>query len=228
MTVSKAIIVGGGRSRRMNGIDKIFTEIAGKPVILHTMDAFENSPLIDGIVLVLSEENLWKSEELLKRCNYKKIISICAGGEERQDSVGEGVKRIGECDFILVHDCGRPCVTAATIELGIQEAGREGIAVAGSPVTDTIKQVDATEHVEQTFDRSKLRAMHTPQVFRAEILKEMHQNPTIKATDDAALAESMGYKVKIYRDSAENIKITTPEDIAAVENILSRRARAKS
>lgn len=226
MTVSKAIIVAAGQSRRMNGTDKIFTKIAGKPVLAYSIDAFERSPLISEIVVVLSKENLQKGEELIKQYNYKKVISICKGGDQRQHSVKEGLKHIGECDFILVHDGARPCLTAKTIELGIQEAEEEGIAIAASPVTDTIKRVDGGERVKQTLDRSALRSIHTPQVFRTDILKKIHENPLIIGTDDAVLAENMGYTVKVYSDSADNIKITAPEDITLAKSILSRRAQA--
>jgi 2-C-methyl-D-erythritol 4-phosphate cytidylyltransferase len=225
MAVSKAIIVAAGSSRRMGGIDKIFLEIAGKPVLAHSIEVFERSPLITGIIVVLAKENVQKGEELVKKYNFKKVSTVCAGGAERQDSVKEGLNRVGECDFVLIHDGARPCLEQKAIEQGIKEADAEGVAVAASPVTDTIKQVDANERVTQTLDRSKLRSMHTPQVFRADIIKKIHENPKILATDDAALAESMGYGVKIYQDSPENIKITTPEGIIVAESILKRRQK---
>lgn len=209
----------------MQGIDKLFVEISGKPVLAHSIGAFQKSRMISGIVLVLSAENLQRGRELVRRYNYTKVTAICKGGEQRQQSVGEGLKHVGDCDFVLVHDGGRPCVTVDAIEGGIREAGTEGIAVAGSPVTDTIKSVDGSEHVKDTLDRNGLRSIHTPQVFRTGILKKIHVNPVIDATDDAGLAERMGYAVKIYADSVENIKITTPSDILIAETILSARAK---
>ena len=109
------------------------------------------------------------------------------------------------------------------IETGIGEAQKEGVAIAASPVTETIKQVDRDSHVTRALDRSELRAIHTPQVFRADTLKKIHENPTVDATDDAGPAERMGYAVKVYNDSLENIKITTKEDLATAEIILSKR-----
>lgn len=223
MVVSKAIIGAGGHSKRMNGIDKIFVELAGKPVIAHTISAFQESPMISGIILILSKDNLEKGADLVKKYGYTKVEAICEGGETRQQSISNGLKLVGECDIILVHDGARPCVTKEAIELGIREAQQEGVAIAASPVTDTIKQVDSNSHVTRTLDRSQLRSIHTPQAFRADILKKIHENPTIDVTDDAGLAESMGYPVKVYNDSLENIKITTKEDLATAEIILSKR-----
>jgi 2-C-methyl-D-erythritol 4-phosphate cytidylyltransferase len=228
MAVSCAIIVAAGHSRRMGGIDKLFFEIAGRPVLAHSIGALQSSPMINKIVLVLSAENLQRGRELVRKYNYTKVTSVCIGGEQRQHSVSEALRYVGDCDFILVHDGARPCVTSESIEKGIHEAEREGIAIAASPITDTIKRVDDSGHVEDTLDRELLRSIHTPQVFRAEIFKRIHQNARTDATDDAVLAESMGYPVKVYADSAENIKITTPSDIAIAEKILMIRAKADS
>ncbi len=225
MTITKAIIVAGGASRRMNGTDKIFAEIAGKPVIAHTLDAFERCEAINGIVLVLPNKSIDKARELIAKYNYKKIEVICEGGSTRQQSVNNGLKSTPKCDFVLVHDGARPCVTKEAIESGITEAIKEGIAIAASPVSDTIKEVDDSLMVSKTLDRNKLMSIHTPQVFRYDILKEVHSNPAFDATDDAALAEKIGYKVKVYIDSYENIKITTIADLTIAEAILSSREK---
>lgn len=222
LVVSKVIIVAAGNSRRMGGIDKIFVNLAGKPVIAHTINVFENSKLIDGIILVLSDENLEKGSDLVKEYNYKKVEHICSGGSTRQQSVGNGLEKIGKCDFILVHDGARPCVTEESISKGIMEAGKVGVAIAGCPVSDTIKSVDEDSQVIKTLDRSVLRAIHTPQVFKSHILREIHKNPSADTTDDAGLAERMGFKVKVYDDSYENMKITTKEDLIAAKIILSK------
>lgn len=223
LTTTKAIIVAGGESRRMGGIDKIFAEIAGKHVIAHTLDAFERCEAINGIVLVLPQKSIDKGRELISKYDYKKVEAICEGGATRQQSVNNGLKSTPKCDLVLVHDGARPCVTDESIKSGISEAIKEGVAIAASPVSDTIKQVDDSMVVSKTLDRSKLMSIHTPQVFRYEVLKEVHSNPAFDATDDAALAEKIGYKVKVYLDSYKNIKITTPTDLTIAEAILSDR-----
>jgi len=223
LTTTKALIVAGGESRRMNGIDKIFTEIAGKPVIAHTLDAFEGCGAISSIILVLPKRSIGLANALISKYGYKKVEAICEGGATRQQSVNNGLKHTSKCDLILVHDGARPCVTEEAIKAGISEAVKEGVAIAASSVSDTIKQVDEYSCVSKTLDRSKLMSIHTPQVFRYDILTAVHSNPAFDATDDAALAEQMGYKVKAYADSYENIKITTITDLTIAEAILSRR-----
>lgn len=222
LTISKVIVVAAGSSRRMGGTDKIFENLVGKPVIAHTLNVFENSKLIDGIILVLSDENLEKGSKLIKEYKYKKVEYICSGGSTRQQSVGNGLKHVGKCDFILVHDGARPCVTEESISKGIREAEKIGIAIAGCPVSDTIKSVDKNSQVIKTLDRSMLRAIHTPQVFKSDILRKIHENASADTTDDAGLAERMGFRVEVYDDSYENIKITTKEDLIAVKIILSK------
>ncbi len=207
----------------MNGTDKIFTEIAGRPVIVHTLDAFERCEAIDGIILVLPNKSIEMGRELIAKYGYAKVEAICEGGQTRQQSVNNGLKSTSKCDFVLVHDGARPCVTMEAIESGISEAIKEGVAIAASPISDTIKQVDDSLLVSKTLDRNKLVSVHTPQVFRYDILKAVHSNPAFEATDDAALAERMGYRVKIYVDSYENIKITTIADLTIAEAILSSR-----
>ncbi len=207
----------------MDGTDKTFAEIAGKPVIAHTIEVFEASPLVSEIILVLPIESVAKGVELVSKYRFSKVSYICNGGATRQESVSQGLKHVRDCDFILVHDGARPCVTQDAIEKGILEAGKNGIAIPGAEVTDTIKQVDEEECVLKTVERKRLRAVHTPQVFRAKILQEVHRRAEADASDDAVLAEKMGYKVKVYDDSPENMKITRRGDLAIAEAILLRR-----
>jgi 2-C-methyl-D-erythritol 4-phosphate cytidylyltransferase len=224
MVVVKAVIVAGGSSSRMEGVDKIFATIAGKPVIAYTIDAFERCGAISGIVLVLLKASLGKGKALVEKYGYKKVEKVCEGGKTRRQSVYNGLKAVGECDFVEVHDGARPCVSTAAIEKGIEEAMRNGIAIAASPVHDTIKHVDHKSMVKQTMNRDELRVIHTPQVFRSDIIRKIYEDPAIEATDDAGLAERLGYPVKVYDDAKENIKITTTGDLAFAETILLKRA----
>ena len=228
MTVSKAIIVAGGQSKRMEGLDKTFAEIAGMPVIAHTIAAFEASPSIGGIVLVLPGDKIAKGRELVDRHRFGKIEAICAGGPEtRQQSVANGLAAVGECDIILIHDGARPCVTTDSIERAIREAKREGAALAAVPAHETMKRVSAEGHVEEALERGTLWSAHTPQAFWSEIIRNAHMTGIGGATDDAMLAEMAGYNVKVFEDSYDNIKITTRKDLATAESILLQR-RASS
>ena len=228
MAIAGAIIVAAGSASRMKGVDKIFLEVAGMPVLAHTIRAFQDSRAIGSIVVVLSAANIVKGKELVKKYRYDKVRAVCEGGSTRQQSVGNGLKLIGNCNFILVQDGARPCVTNEIIEQGIANAAEEGVAVAAAHVTDTIKRVDNENRVVETLDRNELRAIQTPQVFRADILRKVHENPESDLTDDAGLAEKMGYTVNVYMTSKENMKITTIEDIAVVESILGKRIRDKA
>ncbi len=222
MSVVKAIIAAGGSSTRMRGVDKLFAQLNGMPVIAHTIAAFESCGAISGIVVAMRSDMLEAGRSVVRSYGFGKVSGVCAGGKTRQQSVANALDQIGACDIIMVHDCARPCVSAETIMKGISLAESHGVAVAAAPVYDTIKKVDENGRVIETVPRGELRAAHTPQVFKAEILRKAHADPAPGATDDAYLAERLGYEVMVYEDSAENIKITTPQDLAIAEAILAR------
>ena len=224
MAVSKAVIVAGGSSRRMNGIDKTFAIIAGKPVIAHTLLAFQQAPSVDSIILVLPKEKIGKGWSIAKRYGISKLSAIRKGSRRtRQQSVANGLRAAGKCDIITVHDGARPCVSIDSIERSIAEAAKEGAAIAAAPAHETMKRVGSEGYVQETIDRSTLWSVHTPQAFRSEILLKAHRSGIKGATDDAMLAELSGYKVKVYADSYDNIKITTKKDLGIAESILKER-----
>jgi len=208
-----AIIVAAGSGERMNGIDKLFAPLADKPLLAWTVDAFQNCPAIDRIVLVVNQQNMEKASALASERKWSKIADISAGGARRQDSVAAGLGLIEKCDFVVVHDGARPLVTAELIEKGLETARDTGAAAAAVPVTDTVKMAMEDMIVQGTPPRKSLWAVQTPQVFRFDIIKEAYRQAKYEATDDAALAERAGYKVKLYMGAYENIKITTPQDM---------------
>ncbi len=218
------IIVAAGQSRRMNGVDKTFADILGKPVIAHTISAFENAPSIDSIVLVVQGDKADQFSKLILQMGFKKVKKICSGGTSRQQSVHNGLEFTNDADVVLIHDGARPCVRVDTIELGIVEAIEHGAAIAGSDVYDTIKSVNGDGFVSKTLNRNELRAIHTPQSFKRDILECIHKNLQLEMTDDAGLAEALGYKVKVYQDYPDNIKITTQYDLAIAQAILQRNS----
>lgn len=220
-----AIVVAAGTSRRMGGADKIFAPLSGKPLLAHTVDVFQRCPTIDQVVIVLSEDKLDEGWRLAKEYRWSKVTEVCPGGARRQDSVCEGLKRLSDCEWVVIHDGARPCLCLGLIEGGLEEARQSGAAIPAIPVTDTIKVVSPDSFVAETPLRQSLWAVQTPQVFRFDIINEAYRKAEGDVTDDATLVESLGYKVKVYPGSYDNIKVTTPEDMALAEAILKGREK---
>ena len=215
-----AVIVAAGSSARMGGIDKTFAPILGRPLVVHTIDRFELSPLIHQIVLVLAKDSLDLGKQMVLKRGYTKVTNVCAGGRRRQDSVRFGLELLTACDWVMVHDGARPCLDDAMLERGLKAAAEFGSAVAGVPVKDTIKLVSANQTVQETPDRSLLWAAQTPQVFRYRTLLDAHHASTQDVTDDAAMVESLGHPVKMFLGAYENIKVTTADDLIIAETFL--------
>jgi 2-C-methyl-D-erythritol 4-phosphate cytidylyltransferase len=213
-TKVSAIIVAAGDSRRMGGIDKLFAPLGGAPVLSRVLDAFENCKKVDQIVLVMGAKNIDEGRRIAALAHWTKLTDIIPGGKRRQDSVGEGLKTIKQCEWVIIHDGARPFVTVDLIERGLDAARETGAAAAAVPVTDTIKHVTDKEIVRQTLPRQNLRAVQTPQVFRFDIIKNTYKFMPGDVTDDAAIVEKAGYRVKLYMGAYDNIKITTPDDLA--------------
>jgi len=218
-----AIVVAAGTSRRMGGVDKIFAPILGKPLLAHTVDVFQRCPTIDQVVVVLSEDKLDEGWQLAKEYRWSKVTEVCLGGARRQDSVREGLKRLSGCEWVVIHDGARPCLSLSLIEGGLEEARQSGAAIPAIPVTDTIKVVSPDSFVDETPLRQSLWAVQTPQVFRFDIISNAYRNAQGDVTDDATLVENLGYRVKVYPGSYNNIKVTIPEDLSLAEAILRDR-----
>jgi len=215
-----AVIAAAGSSSRMEGVDKTFAPILGLPLVVHTMDRFELSPLVHQIVLVLSKDSVDLGKQMVQQRGYTKVTSVCAGGRRRQDSVRFGLEQLTACEWVMVHDGARPCLDDAMLQRGLEAAAESGSAVAGVPVKDTIKVVSMDQTVQETPERSLLWAAQTPQVFRYRTLLDSHYACTQDFTDDAAMVESMGYRVKMFLGAYENIKVTTADDLIIVEAFL--------
>ena len=220
-----AVIAAAGESRRMGGVDKVFALLGGKPVLAWVIDTFEGCSSVNDIVVVVSEPSLERCRQLLAGEKWSKVTDICIGGKRRQDSVLAGLNKLAHCDWVIVHDGARPLVTEDLIYRGLSEAGETGAAVAAVPVTDTIKVAENGGLVEQTLPRHNLWAVQTPQVFRFDIISEAYSRVPGEVTDDASLVERLGYKVKLYMGSYDNIKVTTPGDLALAELLWTRRGQ---
>ncbi len=217
----------------MGDVEKAFMPVAGRPLLAHSVDTFEACPLVHDVCLVVAEQSLLRARETAREQGWQKIAAVVPGGAERQDSVWAGLEALGDaCDWVLVHDAARPLVTAAMIERGLAAARRHHAAVAAVPVRDTLKRV--REHsgdrlVWETVERSGLWAAQTPQVFHVSVLRQAFQlagRHASQFTDDASLVEAMGRPVAVFEGSAQNVKVTYPEDVLLVEALL--RARQES
>ncbi|MEE9400083.1 MAG: 2-C-methyl-D-erythritol 4-phosphate cytidylyltransferase [Dehalococcoidales bacterium] len=208
-----AIIVAAGKSQRMGEIDKLMAPLGGKPVLVQTTHAFQKCPLVDQIVLVVSGEKEAVCRRLVSEEEWSKVSNVCLGGRRRQDSVAAGLKLINGCDWVIIHDGARPLVTTDLIERGLEAARETGAAAAAVPITDTIKLAGDDGIVRQTPPRQNLWAVQTPQIFRLEIINKAYSRANSDVTDDASLVEQLGYKVKLYMGSYDNIKITTTDDL---------------
>lgn len=220
-----AVIVAAGGSQRMGGVDKVMALLGGEPVLARTIDAFQNSSSIDQIVIVLSEQNLEPGKRLIAERGWSKVTEVCLGGRRRQDSVVAGLSRLKDCHWVVIHDGVRPLLTEDLIDRGLAEAEATGAAVAAVPVTETIKVVGDDRIVHQTPPRQNLWAVQTPQVFRYPMIAEAYRQAKGEVPDDASLVEQLGYKVKLYIGAYDNIKITTPDDLALAEILWHKRGK---
>ena len=216
-----AIIAAAGQGRRFGEGDKLFAPLAGRPLIAHTLMAFEVCRAVHTVVLVLAEENLERGCRLVDAAGFDKVAVICPGGPRRQDSVRLGLEALSDCRWVVVHDGARPLVTAGLIEAGLAAAAETGAATAAVPVADTLKEAAEDDLIRRTLDRRNLWAAQTPQVFDYALLREAHLLAKGDATDDAALVEALGRRVRIFPGSPRNLKVTTAADLALAQALLT-------
>ena len=219
------IIVAAGKSERMGSdVDKAFLSLGTRTVLSFSLLAFEQCPLIDGVVLVVRKDRLDSARGLAQIFGCSKVKAVIAGGTTRQASVMNGLAELGaDARFVAVHDGARPCVTPEMIAETVKSAKRHGSGVTAVKITDTIKEVDRGLVVSRTVDRAKLWAVQTPQTFRVDLLMKAYQHVEKKnlvVTDEASAVESIGESVYLVPASWSNIKITTPADLALAATIL--------
>lgn len=221
-----ALIVAAGKSTRMgSGIDKMFLELNGRPVVAHTWRRFDEAPGIEEIVLVIREGAESTFNQLAQRSSFQRPYRFVTGGKERQDSVWNGLAALSPgSEIVAIQDAARPCTSAALISQTIEAARRTGAAVAAQPVTDTIKESADGKHIERTLDRSRLWAVQTPQTFRVAIIRRALAEARRRGlilTDDTAACELIGQPVELVVSAEPNPKVTRPEDIPVLETLLS-------
>ena len=220
-----AVIAAAGKGTRM-GLDtnKLYMEILGQPILAVTLKIFENSDLIDEIIIVSHEDEVeYCRKNIADRYGFSKLKAIVPGGRTRQQSVYNGLKHVtAGCGIVLIHDGARPFIDENGIRECAEAAGKYGAAVAAVPAKDTIKRSDDEDFVAETVDRDKLWYIQTPQAFRYDLIMEAHRKAEedgFDGTDDAVLAERAGNKVRLVMCNYFNIKITTREDLVIAEAI---------
>lgn len=227
-----AIIAAAGQSKRMKkDVNKIFLQLLNKPVICHTLTAFQDCDSINEITIAAQKGDIKKINEIRQKYHFTKIKNIIEGGKERQDSVYNGLMSIRNAkndDIVIVHNGSNPLVRQDEIEGCISAAKRHGAAVVGFQLKDTIKKIN-NDFVEKTIDRKGIYQIQTPQAVKYGLFAKAFKNSkkkNLKVTDDVSLIEALGKKVKIVPCSYENIKITTPDDLRIAEGILMGRGNA--
>ncbi len=223
--MTSAIIVAAGQSTRMGPkTDKLLLPVAGRPLLAHTWERFDSALCIDEIVLVVRDGMQGVLAEIADTSEFTKTFRFVVGGQQRQDSVWNGLEALSPAaQIVAIQDAARPCTSLALIEATIQAAREVGAAVAAQPVSDTMKWSDDGALISQHLDRSRLWAVQTPQTFRVEIIRRALRavrEKGLQVTDDTAACEVIGQPVKMVNVPGPNPKVTRPEDVRYVEMLL--------
>ncbi len=223
-----AIVLAGGAGKRMgSSTNKQFLLLDNKPIIVHTLQVFQECRAVDGIYLVVNHKDLpIIQEEILEVYHFNKILKLVIGGRLRQDSVRNGLEAIDETyDTVIVHDAARPFVSPSFVEKSIFLMEMFDAIIPAIPVKDTIKVISKEGFVQKTLERDSLWHIQTPQTFKYDLIMKAYREGMGKKLygyDDATFVEHLGKKVKVVEGSPYNIKITTPEDLVIARGILAQ------
>ena len=226
-----AVVLAAGKGSRMGTeLPKQFLMIGGKPVIWYSLNCFQKSELIDEIILTAGKDWIgYCEDEIVGKYGLSKIRCVIEGGENRYDSVYNGLLACTEPDFVMIHDGARPFIMEDILARGLEGARKTGACVVGMPSKDTVKISDEEGFVRETPERSNVWIIQTPQIFRYTLIREAFDklkngSGFAGITDDAMVVErAMDTKIALAEGSYENFKITTPEDLILAERILKRR-----
>jgi 2-C-methyl-D-erythritol 4-phosphate cytidylyltransferase len=222
-----AIIVAAGKGTRYGAnVDKLWLEVAGRPVVAHTWQQFNDAPGVAEIILVVRDGMQGEFQKLAAEFRLQKKFQLVVGGAERQDSVWNGLAAVSpQTEIVAIQDAARPCTSAELIAATIAAARETGAAVAAQPVTDTIKETADGKIISRTVDRSKLWSVQTPQTFRVEVIRTAIATARAKnliLTDDTAACELIGQPVRLVKSHSPNPKVTVPTDLPFVESLLKK------
>ncbi len=218
-----AIVLSAGQGRRMNSeVAKQYMTLEGKPILYYSLKVFEESDVDDILLVVGAGDEAYVKETIVNRYNFTKVSRIITGGQERYDSVYQGLLAAENADYVLIHDAARPLVTSQIIARAMDNAKEYKACVIGVPSKDTVKIADEDQMVAKTPNREAVWLVQTPQAFSYSLIREAYDrlmmDRTGIITDDAMVVERfMGQKVRLVKGSYTNIKITTPEDILMAE-----------
>jgi 2-C-methyl-D-erythritol 4-phosphate cytidylyltransferase len=221
-----AIVASAGLGRRLNKkIAKPLVILNGKPILIHTLKNLSKSSIIEEIIIAVDKNYLEIFKKKIKQFGLSKVKKIVAGGKTRGQSVFNGLRAIDkDFDIVLIHDGARPFIKTELIKKLVSQAKKFGAAILAVPAKATIKRIDPKKlEVVATLNRNILWEVQTPQAFKKDlILSAFKKLNTLNLTDDAALVERLGKKVKVVLGSYDNIKITTPEDLVFAEGIAKK------
>ena len=225
--MTSAIIVAAGQGTRMGpGVDKLFLEIAGRPVLAHTWQRFNDAKCIREVVFVVRDGMREDFQDLAHRFKFQKPFRCVVGGKERQDSVWNGLEALSTwAELVVIQDAARPCTSEALITATIEAARETGAAVAAQAVTDTMKVSTDGRFIERTLDRTQLWSVQTPQTFRVEVIRQALaevRKRGLHVTDDTAACELIGQPVRLVASPEPNPKVTRPQDLPYVELLLKQ------
>ncbi|EFI66281.1 2-C-methyl-D-erythritol 4-phosphate cytidylyltransferase [Lysinibacillus fusiformis ZC1] len=223
----EVVLPAAGSGKRMGaGQNKLFLKLLEKPILVHTLEVFQQDPACTGIWLAVKPEERGFIQKMLEDYRITKVKGLPDGGAERQHSVHSCMKEMQQVDIVLVHDAARPFITHDIIAKLVQNAHNHGAAIAGVRAKDTMKKVSMNGIIEETVDRESLWMVQTPQAFRFELIMEAEdvaEKVGFLGTDEAMLMERLGHQVHIVESSYENVKMTTQEDLVFGEAILRKR-----
>jgi len=225
MSVSVIIPAGGIGKRFGSNVPKQFVEIAGAPVLIHTLNIFNQVAEVDNIVVSVHSEWYSFTKEMLTKYGQGKVKEVVIGGLERQDSVSNAIhtKTVSEADIVMVHDAVRPFCTPNLVRRVLESVEDAGAVIPATKPTETIKEVSHKGEVVKTIDRTKLAMVQTPQAFWYDIIKTAYEKAMLAnfyGPDSASLVEFIGYKVTVVDGEDSNLKITSPHDLKLGELIL--------
>ncbi len=224
-----AIIVAAGSSRRM-GFDKLFAPLAGKPVLWHSIKAFNDTKDVDEILIVTRDEQMDELENLVSDTGLEKVTKVISGGAERHISVWNGLQAVNSqgSEYIAIHDGARPLVTPKLIKSCLDLARTHGAASCASQIPDTVKRASIEQMVTESVERTGLWAMQTPQVFSSGLILQAYAALMAKhemVTDEVSAVQKMGKKIALLKNDDWNLKVTFPHDLELAEHVLELREK---
>jgi 2-C-methyl-D-erythritol 4-phosphate cytidylyltransferase len=221
-----AIIVAAGRSQRM-GFDKLLSRLGDKPVVVHSIEPFQQCALVDEVVLVVSSDRRSEFQQLVDGFGLSKVNHLVEGGPERYLSVWNGLSQLsGTCEIVAVHDAARPLISPDLVGRAIALAREYGAVSLAAPIVETLKRADSNQCVIESVDRAGLWGMQTPQVFRFDWLVEAYKRVVDSGrtvTDEVSAVQEAGYPVRLLKNPDWNIKITFPTDLDLAEKVINLR-----